>query len=65
MGDVPASMLSLGTPEQVADYCRKLIDIVGKDGGFILSTGCDLPQETPIDNIDALMKAGREYEVNH
>lgn len=35
-GDVPATLLSLGTPEQVETYCRKLIDYVGKGGGFIL-----------------------------
>jgi len=27
---------------------------------FILSTGCDLPQETPLSNIAAFMQAGRE-----
>jgi len=27
---------------------------------FVLSTGCDLPLETPIENIDAFMRAGRE-----
>ncbi|MEJ2231706.1 MAG: uroporphyrinogen decarboxylase family protein, partial [Nitrospirales bacterium] len=27
-GNVPASLLNLGTPQQVEDYCKKLIDIV-------------------------------------
>jgi hypothetical protein len=39
MGDVPARLLKLGTPQEVAQYCRKLIDIAGKGSGFILSSG--------------------------
>jgi len=42
-GDVPAAMLSLGKPEEVGAYCRKLIDEVGGDGGFILGSGCSVP----------------------
>jgi hypothetical protein len=36
MGDVPPSLLTLGTPEEVEAYCKKLIDTVGEGGGFIL-----------------------------
>jgi hypothetical protein len=39
MGDVPARLFKLGTAPEVARYCRKLIDNVGKGGGFILSCG--------------------------
>jgi hypothetical protein len=39
MGDVPARLLKLGTPQEVEQYCRKLIDTVGKGSGFILSSG--------------------------
>jgi hypothetical protein len=39
MGDIPARLLKLGTPQEVAQYCRKLIDTVGKGSGFILSSG--------------------------
>ena len=38
MGDVPARLLSLGTPGQVEAYCRRLIDEVGPTG-FILAAG--------------------------
>jgi len=31
---------------------------------FILSTGCDLPQLTPLENIHAFMEAGRNYRIN-
>ena len=39
MGDVPPSLLSLGTPREVAEYCKKLLDVVGEGGGFILGVG--------------------------
>jgi len=32
---VPLSMLCTGTPDDVKDYCKRLIDIVGKGGGLI------------------------------
>ncbi len=39
MGDVPARLFKLGTAREVEQYCQKLIDIVGKGSGFILSCG--------------------------
>jgi len=39
MGDMPPSLLTLGTPEEVEAYCKKLIDVVGEGGGFILGVG--------------------------
>ena len=31
-GNVPVSLFHAGTPQDVRDYCKKLIDVVGKDG---------------------------------
>ena len=36
MGNVPNIMLLSGTPDDVRAYCKKLIDTVGKNGGFIM-----------------------------
>jgi len=30
---------------------------------FVLSTGCDLPQEVPFENIEAFMEKGRKYRI--
>lgn len=35
-GMMPLSLLQVGTPEEVKAYAKKLIDVVGKDGGFIM-----------------------------
>jgi len=60
-GDVPAALTSLGTVEEVESYCRKLIDIVGQDGGFILSTGCTCPVDCKIENLQAMVNTAKNY----
>ena len=46
-GDMPPSLLQTGTPEQIKEYTKKLIDIVGKDGGYIMSTRGSLDEAEP------------------
>ena len=60
-GDVPAALSSLGTVEEVEAYCRKLIDIVGEDGGFILSTGCTCPVDCKMENLQAMVNTAKTY----
>ena len=55
MGDVPATLLSLGTEDEVVNYCNKLHEIVGRDGGFILSTGCEFPIDAKFENVKAML----------
>ena len=59
-GNVPTSMLVTGQPEQVKEYCRKLIQEVGKGGGFILAGGA-MPDNPKLENLQAMMAAVREY----
>jgi uroporphyrinogen-III decarboxylase len=59
MGDVPATMLATGGPKEVIEYTKKLIDIVGEGGGFILSTGCSCPLDAKPENIKAMIETGR------
>lgn len=60
-GDVPASLLTLGKPEEVEEYCKRLIDEVGQEGGFMLTTGCECPIDAKPDNIRAMVETGRSY----
>ena len=59
-GDVPAPLLTLGTPDQVFDYCKNLIEKIGSGGGFILSSGCSTPDNSRIENVRAMVRAGNE-----
>ncbi len=56
MGDVPSSLLSIGTPEEVTAYCNRLIDEVGPKG-FLLAQGCDCPPNTKMENLAAMIAA--------
>jgi uroporphyrinogen-III decarboxylase len=59
-GNVPVSLLKASTPQVVSDCVKELIDTVGQDGGYILSTGAVLDDATP-ENLHAFIDTGREY----
>lgn len=63
-GDVHPTLLSLGKPEEVEAYCKKLIDEVGGDGGFFLSSGCELPAAIKAENLRAMVRTGKTYELS-
>jgi hypothetical protein len=60
-GDVPAALSALGTPEEVEEYCKKLIDVVGEGSGFILSSGCSVPVDCKIENLKAMVNTAKSY----
>ncbi len=60
-GDVPAALLTLGTPDDVGDYCRRLIDNVGKGGGFFLTTGCECPMDAKFENVKMMIDTAKSY----
>ncbi len=62
IGNVSSSMLKLGTPQDVRDYAKMLIDTVGKGGGFIMSNGAFFDEAKP-ENVKAMVEFTREYGV--
>lgn len=56
MGDVPATKLAFGEPEEVYDYCRRLVKMLGPEG-FILQSGCDIPNNARLENVRAMVAA--------
>lgn len=61
-GNVPSSMIVMGSPQEVKEYCRKLIEDCGKGGGFILAAGT-IADNPKLENLQAMMAAVREYGV--
>jgi len=61
-GNVPSSLLNLGTPQEVKDYVKKLIDTASKGGGFIVSNGAFFDQAKP-ENVKAMVDFTKEYGV--
>ncbi len=62
-GNVPASLLHAGTPKEVKEYCRKLIETCGKGGGYILAAGNASAERANLDNLRAMQEAALEYGV--
>jgi len=62
LGNVPTSLLMTGTPQQVKEHCRKLIEVCGKGGGYILAGGASI-DTGPAENVRAMMAAAKEYGV--
>jgi uroporphyrinogen decarboxylase len=64
MGNVnPTGIILNGKPHDVETEVTDLLERMAAYPNFVLSTGCDLPQETPLENIHAFMRAGRRYRV--
>jgi uroporphyrinogen-III decarboxylase len=61
-GNVPSGMILTGTAEQVKAYCKNLIDVVGKGGGYIMAFGTAM-DEGKADTIHAMIDFTKEYGV--
>jgi len=61
MGDVPASLTSIGSVKEMEAYCEKLIDIVGKGTGLILSSGCTVPSDAKFENFKAMIDTAKNH----
>jgi len=55
------NVLPKSTPEQVRAEVRRLIDIFGKDGGYIFSSSHNLNSDIPIENIIAMYEEAAVY----
>ncbi len=59
-GNVPSSMIVTGDPDDVKEYCRKLIESVGSGGGYVLAAGC-MAENPKLENLRAMVSAAKEY----
>ncbi|MFC1920449.1 uroporphyrinogen decarboxylase family protein [Chloroflexota bacterium] len=62
VGNVPTGVVIKGTPQEVKEYCRKLIETCAPGGGYILSGGASIDKGN-IPNLKAMMEAAYEYGV--
>jgi hypothetical protein len=61
-GNVPNIQLLSGTPDDVRASCKKLIDTLGKKGGFIMDSALMLDEAKP-ENLKAMIDYTKEYGV--
>lgn len=58
MGNVdPAGCIRAGTPETVKDETLRIMTENKDNLNFVISSGCDIPHDSSIENIDAFFKA--------
>ena len=62
MSDVPSSITQTGSVSDMEDYCKKMIDLFGKDGGFIMTTTC-IDEALP-ENLKAMVDFTARYGRN-
>jgi uroporphyrinogen-III decarboxylase len=62
-GNVPSSVMCAGTPQQVKDDVKELIDIFGDTGGLIVDSVMGIPDEAKPENVQALTDAVHEYGI--
>jgi uroporphyrinogen decarboxylase len=60
----PTKVFLDGTPEDVERETIEFLKSMEGVKNFILSSGCDLPLGTPLENIDAFMRAGNRWKNN-
>ena len=60
-GGMPNSLLQGGTVEQVRDYTKKLCEVVGKGGGYMMSTGIGEMEGCKPELVKAWAEATKEF----
>ena len=61
-GNLPVSVLCTGTPQEVKEGCRRLIETCAQGGGYILTGAASMNEGNP-ENLRAMMEAAKEYGV--
>jgi uroporphyrinogen decarboxylase len=61
-GNINTSLLQMGSYQDVFDEARRCLNVGMKhQGGYILMPACELPPDTPLENIEAVAQALYEY----
>ena len=61
VGNMDMDMLSRGTPEQIVEATRYLIENVAPGGGYALSSGNSLSKYVSVANYRAMLETARKY----
>ncbi len=61
IGNVNPMLIHSGTPEQVREATRRVIEKLAPYRGFIVQDGNNIPPGSPIENINAMMEAAEDW----
>jgi uroporphyrinogen-III decarboxylase len=62
-GGIPNTLLSFGKPAEVRAFCRRVIEVVAKDGGYIMDASAIMQDDTSIENLQAMTQTAHEFGV--
>ncbi len=62
-GGIPNFMLGYGTPDEVRARCKKVIEGVAGDGGYIMDASAIIQNDATVENMRAMTEATRQYGV--
>jgi uroporphyrinogen decarboxylase len=62
LGNVTPLHLLQSSPSEIEEESKECIEKAGRDGAFILSSGCGVPYETPSENIKAMVDVAKSYQ---
>ena len=57
----PVSIFKMSTPEQVKQSAKNLLEKTAEYKNFVLSSGCDVPPHTSLENVEAFYEALEEF----
>jgi uroporphyrinogen decarboxylase len=61
LGNVDPMLIHSGTPVQVREATRRIITVLGPGKGLIIQDGNNIPPNSPLENINAMMDAAEHY----
>jgi uroporphyrinogen decarboxylase len=60
----PASVFKNGTPGEMKEKVKTLLEEMKPFTNFVLSSGCDIPPGTPLENVDAFFQVLSEFNAS-
>lgn len=60
-GNIGAEIFSEGTKEQIEQAVKGCIETASESNAYVLSTGCQIPLNTPLENVQHFMEAAQRY----
>jgi uroporphyrinogen-III decarboxylase len=62
-GGIPNYLLAFRPPEEVRQCCKRVIDGVARDGGYVMDAAAIIQNDAKVENIRAMTEATLEYGV--
>jgi len=62
-GGIPNFILGYRSPDDVRAYCKKVIDGVAGDGGYVMDASAIMQDDSQVENVRAMTDFTREYGV--